>query len=71
MVELLAMAHERGCERELSDQLSAGLHAGRLPDMRELRERFSPESAAPPVVVVRLTPLAAYDADLLGAGDAA
>ena len=71
MVELLALAHERGCERELADRLSAGLETRRLPDMAELRERFSPDPAALPVVTVRLASLAAYDADLLGAGDAA
>lgn len=71
MVELLALAHERGCERELAAQLSAGLQAGALPDMAALRDRFAPDPAALPVVVVRLTPLAAYDADLLDAGDAA
>ncbi|MGB8432989.1 MAG: IS21 family transposase, partial [Burkholderiales bacterium] len=70
MVELLAMAHERGCERELADQLSAGLQDGQLPDMAALRERFSPDRAELPTVVVRLAPLAAYDNDLLGAGDA-
>ena len=42
MVEPLALAHERGCERELADRLSADLEAGRLPDMAALRERFSP-----------------------------
>ena len=71
MVELLALAHERGCERELADHLSAGLQAGRLPDMETLRDRFSPDPAALPVVTVRLASLAAYDDGLLGAGDAA
>lgn len=44
MVELLAMAHERGCESELADQLAATLKARRLPDMAALRERFAPRS---------------------------
>jgi hypothetical protein len=73
MVELLAMAHERGCESELADQLTASLQARRLPNMAALRERFAPDPARLPSVVVRLAPLNAYEA-LLGAnltGDAA
>jgi hypothetical protein len=73
MVDLLAMAHERGCESELADQLAASLQARRLPDMAALRERFAPDPSRLPDVVVRLTPLNAYEA-LLGAsltGDAA
>ncbi|MFQ5430739.1 MAG: IS21 family transposase [Phycisphaerae bacterium] len=65
MVELLAMAHERGCERDLADQLSAGLRDGRLPDMAALRDRFAPDPAELPSVVVRLAPLSDYEA-LLG-----
>ena len=73
MVDLLAMAHERGCESELADQLTASLQASRLPDMAALRERFAPDPSRLPKVVVRLTPLNDYEA-LLGAspaGDAA
>jgi ABC transporter substrate binding protein (PQQ-dependent alcohol dehydrogenase system) len=33
MVDLLALAHERGCEAELAEQLAADLDAGRLPDL--------------------------------------
>lgn len=71
MVELLALAHERGCECELADHLSAILQDRDLPDMAALRERFSPDPATLPVVTVRLASLAACDADLLGVGDAA
>ena len=60
MVELLALAHERGCERELADHLSAGLEARRLPDMAALRDRFSPDPAALPVVTVHLATLASH-----------
>jgi len=67
MVELLAMAHDRGCESELADQLDAALEARRLPDMAALRERFAPDPSRLPNVVVRLAPLNAYEA-LLGAG---
>ncbi len=66
-VELLAMAHERGCESELADHLTTCLQAGRLPDIGELRQRFAPDPGRLPNVVVRLAPLDAYDA-LLEAG---
>ena len=72
-VELLALAHDRGCESELADQLTASLQARRLPDMAALRERFAPDPSRLPNVVVSLPPLNAYEA-LLGAsptGDAA
>ena len=39
--------------------------ASQLPDMAALRERFAPDPAALPEVVVHLTPLSAYEA-LLG-----
>src|SRR6266851_2583063 len=72
MVNLLALAHERGCEAELATILAADLAAGRLPDMAGLRERFAPDPAALPEIVVQLTPLVAYEA-LLGSdmGEAA
>jgi len=62
MVDLLALAHDRGCEAELAAILAAELMEGRLPDIASLRARFSPDPAALPTVVVRLTPLAAYEA---------
>ena len=65
-VELLALAHERGCESELADQLSADLQVGLLPDIAELRERFAPDPGRLPHVVVELAPLDSHDA-LLGA----
>jgi hypothetical protein len=67
MVELLALAHDRGCEGELAEALAADLAADRLPDMTTLRARFSPDPAELPTVVVHLTPLVAYEA-LLGGG---
>ena len=72
MVDLLALAHERGCEADLAEVLAADLEANQLPDMAALRARFSPDPGELPQVVVRLTPLAAYEA-LLGAdaGEAA
>lgn len=65
MVDLLSLAHDRGCEAELAAVLTADLAAQRLPDMAALRERFSPDLAALPGVVVRLAPLSDYEA-LLG-----
>lgn len=65
-VELLSLAHERACEAELNELLADGLAAGRLPDMAALRLRFAPDPAALPEVVVELTPLADYDALLVG-----
>ena len=65
MVNLLALAHERGCEAELATLLAADLAAGQLPDLAALRGRFAPDPTALPEVVVHLTPLIAYEA-LLG-----
>lgn len=62
MVDLLSMAHERGCESELADELGVCLEAGRLPDMAQLRKRFAPDPARLPDVVVRLGSLDAYEA---------
>ena len=60
-VELLALAHERGCEAELAQALDDALEAGQLPDLAVLRARFGPGPEAVPVVEVRLAALASYD----------
>ena len=60
-VDLLALAHERGCERELADLLTEGLEARQLPDMAALRARFAPDPASLPNVVVQLAGLDAYE----------
>jgi hypothetical protein len=73
MVDLLALAHDRGCEAELATCLAADLKAGLLPDMAVLHARFAPDPARVPHVTVQLAPLASYEG-LLGAasiGDAA
>ncbi len=72
MVDLLALAHDRGCEAELAMLLTADLSAGQLPDLAALRTRFAPDPAGLPEIVVHLTPLVDYD-QLLGAamGEAA
>lgn len=76
MVNLLALAHERGCEAELATLLEADLAAAQLPDITALRARFAPDPATLPEIVVHLTPLIAYeallDADIaLNGGEAA
>lgn len=73
IVDLLALAHERGCEAELAGQLAADLDAGQLPDLGRLRAHFAPDPACVPQVMVQLAPLANYEC-LIGAsqiGDAA
>jgi hypothetical protein len=65
MVDLLALAHDRGCEAELASALAADLSAAQLPDLAMLRARFAPDPAALPEIVVHLMPLIAYE-DLLG-----
>ena len=60
-VELLALAHDRGCEAELANAINAELDAGRLPDLPVLRGRFGPNPASVPVIEVDLVPLSTYD----------
>ncbi len=40
-VNLLALAHDRGCEAELAAQFEEGLRQKRPPDMAALRALFS------------------------------
>ena len=49
-VELLALAHDRGCEAELASAIDAELEASRLADLAMLRERFGPTPALLPLV---------------------
>jgi hypothetical protein len=65
MVQLLELAHDRGCEGELAAALDADLAAGQLPDIAALRARFAAAPAVLPDVAVHLAPLADYEA-LLG-----
>ena len=60
-VELLALAHERGCEAELAKVIDGELDAGRWPDLAVLRGLFGPNTASVPVVAVDLVPLDTYD----------
>ena len=61
MVGLLALAHDRACEAELADCVAADLDAGRLPDLASLRDRFLPDAASIPQVVVEMASLSLYD----------
>jgi hypothetical protein len=61
MVGLLALAHDRVCEAALADAIAADLDAGRLPDLASLRERFLPDAASIPQVVVEMASLSLYD----------
>jgi hypothetical protein len=61
MVELLSIAHERVCEAQLATLLAGDLAAGRLPDLKILREHFAPDLASLPQVSVHLTPLTVYE----------
>ena len=60
-VELLALAHDRGCEAELAQLIDVELDAGRLPDLSILRERFAPNPASVPTIKVAFVPLSVYD----------
>ena len=65
MVSLLGLAHDRACEAELAEELTADLDAGRLPDLNRLHSRFAPDPASVPNVVVDAVSLEVYDC-LLG-----
>ena len=62
MVELLALAHDRGCEADLAGALVEQLADGGMPDLVPLRARFAPTTTPLPVVVVNLPSIASYDA---------
>lgn len=61
MVELLSLAHDRGCEAELAAELEVLLETGALPDLAVLRQRFGPDPAALPDIHVPLGSLADYE----------
>lgn len=73
MVDLLALAHERGCEAELAAALEAAFCANELPDVAFLRAQFAPDPERMPIVVVTCPPLQSYEAllDTNAMGDAA
>ncbi|MDX8548602.1 hypothetical protein RFM41_33180 [Mesorhizobium sp. VK25A] len=59
---MLTLAHDRGCERELAEELARTLDAGDLPDMAALRTLFAPDPARLPTVHVQLASLNGYEA---------
>ena len=61
MVDLLALAHDRGCETELADHLEQDLRQHRIPDIVTLRTLFGPSESALPVVTVQMADLASYN----------
>jgi hypothetical protein len=61
VVGLLALAHDRACEAELAEVISAELDAGRLPDVDTLGRRFAPNPAAMPDITVEVASLHLYD----------
>lgn len=61
-VELLALAHDRGCERDLAEELDRVLDAGEIPDPVALRRMFGPDPADLPTVSVLQIGLDSYDA---------
>jgi hypothetical protein len=65
MVDLSALAHDRGCEAELAAQIEEDLRQKRLPDIAALRALFAPSADSLPRVEVQLADLSAYD-QLLG-----
>ena len=62
MVELLALAHERGCEAELAAALVEQLADGGVPDLAPLRARFAPIATQLPPVAINLPSITSYDA---------
>lgn len=72
-VDILALAHDRGCEAELATLIIELLAVGVLPDMAALRTRFSPDPATLPNITVLFSQLSDYNALLVAtpAGEAA
>ena len=60
-VDLLALAHDRGCETALAAQLEEDLRQKRQPDMAALRALFNPPADTLPEVEVQLADLSSYD----------
>lgn len=61
MVGLLALAHDRACEAELAEAITADLDHGRLPDLDRLRERFQPQTATVPEITIEMPELDTYN----------
>ncbi len=61
MVALLALAHDSGQEAAIASALDAGLDKGRLPEVADLRERFSPKPAPMPQIHIEMPQASIYD----------
>lgn len=61
-VDLLGLAHDRGCERELAEEVDRALDTGSLPDPVALRRLFGPDPADLPSISVLPVALDSYDA---------
>lgn len=64
-VDLLALAHDRGCEAELAARPEDDLRQKRRPDIAALRARFAPPLDSRPGVEGQMADLSSYD-QLLG-----
>ena len=60
-VDLLALAHDRGCEAELAEHLEEDLRQHRIPDIVTLRTLFGPSEDVLPAVTVQMADLASYN----------
>jgi hypothetical protein len=60
-VDLLALAHDRGCEAELVAHLEEDLSQHRIPDIPTLRALFGPSEDTLPTVKVQLADLKSYN----------
>lgn len=61
IVDLLALAHDRGCEAEIAAQIEEDMRHKQIPDIGALRAGFAPCAGGLPKVEVRLGELAAYN----------
>ncbi|GGW39837.1 hypothetical protein GCM10011452_30270 [Gemmobacter lanyuensis] len=61
-VDLLALAHDRGCECDLAEEVDRVLDTGSLPDPVALRRLFGPDPADLPSISVLPVALDSYDA---------
>ena len=61
VVDILALAHDRGCEAELAAVIDQTLEARALPDMAALRRRFTPHPAILPEIQVPQRSLGDHD----------
>ena len=60
-VDLLSLAHERCCERELAVVLAEYLARSELPDIQELRKQFHTDLGSMPLVEIAVPSLSSYD----------